>query len=445
MNISQRQHHLSKVHSLAIAKSTSIQDACTEKAGTVGTSQLSVTVESAAKDMHVPMTCIEGIWRKATKLICDQNAIVPAPDQSEEAKMVLSFSGKTPHLVTPTKSGYSCDNNCPNWKSIGFCSHTVAVAQINCKLPQFVTFLKKKKKAPNITQLVTSNMPRGRGRKGGIPPRKRKPTQEITARVPMTAGSSDTNTLPKTSIDNGMDPSQQQLPPYFPGHHPMPGSSYSYSHQFPSTFNCTPPSSMFSSPGPSNSQVGSYNPSNIFSPPGSSNPSGSQPGPSSRFNPPGPYNPSTMSPPGPYNSSTMFSQPGSYNPSSIFNPCQPSSTFNSPGHLNPFKICFIKGNISVCIGCKNRYSKSPRAPYDLCIKHQEWRQFIPQGSDVPQTKYTNVYYHCKPECVWLRNPYFNPSSLQTDEVEEQLLPEHKTFLLAIKIQWAQMICYWLPT
>ena len=82
--------------------------------------------------------------------------------------------------------------------------------------------------------------------------------------------------------------------------------------------------------------------------------------------------------------------------------------FSNPG---PFKLCFIKGNISVCIGCSNRYPKSPKPPEDLCIKHQEWQQFTPQGADLPQTKYTNVYYHCSPECVWLYNPYFGLESL----------------------------------
>lgn len=45
--------------------------------------------------------------------------------------------------------GVTYNANCPNWKSIAFCSHTVAVAQINGKLPQSISFTKKKK--PNIT------------------------------------------------------------------------------------------------------------------------------------------------------------------------------------------------------------------------------------------------------------------------------------------------------
>ena len=86
-------------------------------------------VEVAA-GLNVPITCVEGIWNKAVKLLQEENAIVPAPGQSPEARMVLSYTGKTPHMVTPTKGGgFSCDSNCPNWKSLGVCAHSVAVAQ----------------------------------------------------------------------------------------------------------------------------------------------------------------------------------------------------------------------------------------------------------------------------------------------------------------------------
>ena len=50
------------------------------------------------------------------------------------------------------------------------------------------------------------------------------------------------------------------------------------------------------------------------------------------------------------------------------------------------------------------------------VKYQEWRQFTPHDPETPQTKYTNVYYHCKPEFVWLRNPYCHPEELQIEDV-----------------------------
>ena len=103
-------------------------------------------------------------------------------------------------------------------------------------------------------------------------------------------------------------------------------------------------------------------------------------------------------------------------------PCQPTHSSPTPSALTPFTLCFIKGNIAMCIGCHNRYLKSRQPPNDLCIRHQEWRKYIPQGSDTPQTNFLNVYYRCKPEwcgCavptlflqMWTL-PRFRKSSLQ---------------------------------
>ena len=84
--------------------------------------------------------------------------------------MVSSYSGKVPHMVTPKKGGeFSCDSNCPNWKSMRICAHSVAVAEVNKKLPQFLS-AKKRRKSPNVTSLLTANLPRGCGRKGGTAP-----------------------------------------------------------------------------------------------------------------------------------------------------------------------------------------------------------------------------------------------------------------------------------
>ena len=225
MSIQQRKHHLTKVHSLAVVNYTSVQESSIH--GTC-TSQLAMTVESAAKGLNVPLTCVERIWRKATGLISDTNAVVPDPGQSKEAQKVLGYSVKTLHLVTPTKGGgYNCDENCSKWKSIAFCSHTVAVAHINDKLPQFVANLQKKK-TPNLTQLFTFNMPRGQGRNGGIPLRQR--TQATRTRIPMTAVYLDSSTGEKT-------PSylasfyQPPIPPYSPGYSSSPRSMYPVYYQ----------------------------------------------------------------------------------------------------------------------------------------------------------------------------------------------------------------------
>ena len=46
---------------------------------------------------------LQGIWAKARTLLSTDGAIASAPGQSPEARMVLSYSRKVPHMVTPRK------------------------------------------------------------------------------------------------------------------------------------------------------------------------------------------------------------------------------------------------------------------------------------------------------------------------------------------------------
>ena len=95
---------------------------------------------------------------------------------------------------------------------------------------------------------------------------------------------------------------------------------------------------------------------------------------------------------------------------------------------NFFNLCFVAGNISTCIGCRDKLVRSP-APHNLCIQHKEWRSFVSQSSGTPQTKFSNVHYHCQVECVWLRCPSFVPSELVvTTEIMDKLSQVHKEHL-----------------
>ena len=95
-----------------------------------------------------------------------------------------------------------------------------------------------------------------------------------------------------------------------------------------------------------------------------------------------------------------------------------------------YSLHIIAGNISTCFGCKNKYNKSLKPPNDLCIKTQDWREFISPNSATPLSRFGNVYFHCKPECVLMRNPSFLPSVLNVpDEVAESLNDAHKQYLL----------------
>ena len=146
MTTQQRKAHLARVHSAQVVSNDS-ESVCGLSAATKSTSPscLSLSVEDAAMRVSVPLKCLEGVWKKAHELLNTEGAIAPAPGQAPkaEARMVLSYSGKAPHMVLPRKGGdFSCDGSCPNWKALGICSHSVVVAEIN-KLTRLLSIWKK--------------------------------------------------------------------------------------------------------------------------------------------------------------------------------------------------------------------------------------------------------------------------------------------------------------
>ena len=147
----------------------------TATGGELGDSSgLSVDVRHL-RSVTTPMEVLTAIWGKASKLLHEPNAVAPAPGCDSAARMVKSYSGARPHLITRKRSGqFCCDSTCPNWRSLGICAHSVAAAEDNRALQGFVQWYLKAKKIPNLMKLATTNMPAGRGRKGAAPPRKRR-------------------------------------------------------------------------------------------------------------------------------------------------------------------------------------------------------------------------------------------------------------------------------
>ena len=118
--------------------------------------------------------------------------------------MVKSRSGSTPHLVTTTASGttgiqYKCDDKCLQYKSIGMCSHVIAVSEYNCDLSEFLKWYctNRGTKSLNLSDLGQVRMRQGAGRKGGKAPRKKKSGNRVPSndnRVPL-----DVTTAPVTA------------------------------------------------------------------------------------------------------------------------------------------------------------------------------------------------------------------------------------------------------
>ena len=107
-------------------------------------------------------------------------------------------------------------------------------------------------------------------------------------------------------------------------------------------------------------------------------------------------------------------------------PCPPPT--QQPTFTLHFSITFITGNITVCFGYKNKYYKNSQPPKDLCIKHQDWRQFTPSNGAAPQSKFGNVYYQWKPECIWLWHPTFTVKDVKIPQnTKEKFTAVHKQY------------------
>ena len=59
----------------------------------------------------------------------------------------------------------------------------MAATQFNCELDIFVDKYHKKKLAPNLMKLAKVGMPKGAGKKGDLPPKKKKCPQTISKNV----------------------------------------------------------------------------------------------------------------------------------------------------------------------------------------------------------------------------------------------------------------------
>jgi hypothetical protein len=113
-------------------------------------------LEDGIANTHLTKPTAEGIWKKAAMFVGEEKAIVSAPGFGPNDKMVKSKSGTTPHLVTVAKSNkmvqYKCDDKCPQYKSVYICSHTIAAAELNRDVVDFLKWYQQNRGKSQIFQ-----------------------------------------------------------------------------------------------------------------------------------------------------------------------------------------------------------------------------------------------------------------------------------------------------
>ena len=378
-------HHVaeSTVMSTAVNASSGIniltmnEPTCSLSLNTVdAATSLSVILAEAIEKIKLPYTTLEGIWRKATSLMSETNAVVPAPGFGEKDRMVKSKSGSAPHLIKVSDCQYQCDNQCPQFKSINICSHVVAAAERNGDLVSFVNWFctRHSHGAPNLMKMAVHGMPPGAGHKGGKASRKRAKQKQVPSdenRVPLNIASPSLN-IAKVPAELAKQPAQQNIctsstdTSFQQSSQPSPSTSATFqqpTHHQSADFSDSwqyPPVHCLQQQLPS-----------LYQPP-------LYPTYQSHQNQPS-------------NLNHLLPYPSI--PSTSLYPSQ-YSQHNS----ECFKVYFKFGNISICNGCRNSFDRSD----EVVLQHAKYRYYTNPQTGLPASKYGNAYYHPRRNCIQLK-------------------------------------------
>ena len=140
---------------------------------TPGTPTLSISANDSGL-LFPPMEVLNEMFNKAAVLLENDNAIVRAPGVSEGLFFVVSNNANSPHKVAAVDKGrVSCD--CTNFKSFKICRHSLAVAEREGKLGEFLKIVKRKKRTADGA--INATGPSDSGKKARRATQVRKGTQ----------------------------------------------------------------------------------------------------------------------------------------------------------------------------------------------------------------------------------------------------------------------------
>ena len=401
----------------------------------------------------LPKATLEAMWDKAEDYLQSSVDVVAAPGSNPKAKMVTSRSGSSPHFVQVTSAGqYTCDKTCLQWVSSHICAHTLVAAELNGELHLFLQWYKKNNPQPNITQLAMAGLPKGRGRKGGIPKRKRSRVFTATDVVVSRAA-----TMQAHGVSSAFNTQSGATTVSFPTEQRLnSGFATMQAPEVSSVFNTQSGATTVSFPTEQRLNSGFA----TMQAPEVSSVFNTQSGATTESFPTELCLSSGLSRPNTTTATTAsvsvqvgnnfssFSnsqvQPlivnASLGPlmqsqslvdsvsSSVMAPPSPV-----PPNTNPFYVRFIEGNIRMCQGCKSflkcANGSLPAPPFDLCCARAEKRSFRDSNGILrTPNKEQPSHYHINLPCIRAASPSFVPSSIFIPpDVMPKLSAVHKEY------------------
>lgn len=370
MNEEQRKANIKKFNSQPLKPPQDLQVACSSSSEIEKSDDqchLSVTEEVARTKLNLSPDVVNGIWQKARSLVLDQASTISyIPGGNKKDRYVLSKSGTQPHAVTFNESYmYKCDDKCLHFKSLSVCSHSIASAEVNGDLVEFLNLYLRVRstKGINLFQASKHGMPAGAGCKGGKPKVKKRKSETALETIPFSLTMVNPDRASSAKSSAGI-------------------LSHSTTNHESSSW---------------------YSPSANFS---------------SIYNSKGVNYPEHLSwysnYPSPFNSTFVQGQPNAVFPS-------PPTNFNLVvlhGNISTCYGCRKKFP-------KKDSGGFADPPYNLAIQHEEDRNFFNPQTSVQQSKRSNAYYHVFLPCVAAIWPNFIGDDLKvSEETKCKLTREH---------------------
>ena len=184
MTEKQKQQTLRKIHLTSVDDTTGTRESRVTAAVLHESDPILHQFLQAAVDW-IPRDVLGFKTKKAAEIHSSGSIVQLHSDGTTTTLVVPSKDNPTkPHIVNVYPSGKcECDNNCPGYGAVSICAHVIAACLKTSRLSNFIQwFVAKKRKSGgiNYSKAVSFGMPRGRGRKGEAPPRKRKKRIEPT-------------------------------------------------------------------------------------------------------------------------------------------------------------------------------------------------------------------------------------------------------------------------
>jgi hypothetical protein len=172
----QQRASLSKVHESSLedvspTSVTSVSKAINTEGNSLYKNIVDFGVDWIPRDIMI-MTAV-----KASKIVDEEGAILMKGSGTFKTVIIPSKSDpKKPHTVVIYANGKSECQNCHAYKSSSICAHIIAASIKTSWLDTFLKWLvstRRKTGGINYSEAIEFGMPKGRGRKGEKPPRKR--------------------------------------------------------------------------------------------------------------------------------------------------------------------------------------------------------------------------------------------------------------------------------